>query len=107
MNKEWNDDWGGGLGLWSGTEIEPKKCEKVVSPKFNRAILFDTTQNSWHGLPDEIICPKEESRKSLAIYYLQPAYNLDSRKRAIFVPSEKQKGNKKIEEFCKERSKIT
>ena len=24
---------------------------------FNRAILFDTTQNSWHGLPQPLSCP--------------------------------------------------
>ena len=48
----------------------PNKLEKIIKPKFNRAILFDTTQNSWHGLVNPVNTKKNIFRKSLAIYYL-------------------------------------
>lgn len=38
-------------------------------PVFNRLVVFSTTDWSYHGLPDPIECPKEMSRKSIALYY--------------------------------------
>ena len=105
VSKEWKSEWGGGLGLWSGNK-DNLVCEKVIDIKFNRAVLFDTTQNSWHGLPDPINCPENVGRNSLAIYYLEPLKKLNDRYRALFIPSDSQRGDSKIQEFCIERSKL-
>ena len=66
LNKDWDEKWGGGLELWD--ENMKNKCIEV-SPAFNRTVIFSTTDNSYHGHPEPINCPENESRKSLALYY--------------------------------------
>jgi hypothetical protein len=76
-----------------------------VEVKFNRAVIFDTTQNSWHGLPDEITAPSNVFRKSLNIYYLtEPRENISPRERALFAPHKDQKDDEKIKELIVKRS---
>ena len=107
MTPDWNSDWGGGLEFWSHDEENnsPKECIVEIENKFNRAVLFDTTQNSWHGLPQELTCPENTARRSLACYYLTSLHkDTESRKRATFVPYGEQKNNPEIVEFCKKRS---
>ena len=79
---------------------------KTIEPKFNRAILFDTTQDSWHGLPNPLTCPEGKYRKSLAVYYLTDVdENTEERYRALFVPTNEQLNDIEIVKLCKERSK--
>ena len=66
LNPNWKDEWGGGLQL---VDFETRKVSKVVSPKFRRMILFNTTNRSLHGHPDPISCPEHEARYSFALYY--------------------------------------
>jgi len=109
MSKDWNEEWGGGLELWSHDPINfaPKDLVKVVPNKFNRAVIFDTTQHSWHGLPTELKCPEGVVRQSLAAYYVKPApEGSDPRGKALFAPTESQKGNPEIEQLIKERSSV-
>ena len=70
VSPEWGHDWGGHLGLWSGGEHGPDTPVKNICPMFNRAVLFDTSENSWHGLSREVSCPATYTRNSLAMYYL-------------------------------------
>lgn len=110
MSKEWDPAFGGGLELWSHNEEtnQPLAHVKTVDIKFNRAVLFDTTQNSWHGLPFPLSCPDHMVRQSMAAYYLgnAPAVT-DDRPRARFAPREDQKGNAEIEELIRQRSSLT
>ena len=57
LNRDWK--WGGSLHIG----------EKRISPEFNRAVLFETSEDSWHGHPEPLDCPENETRKSIAIYY--------------------------------------
>ncbi len=66
LNKDWKDSYGGCLELW---DKSMKKCEKKISPIFNNMIIFSTNDFSNHGHPDAIECPKDVSRKSIALYY--------------------------------------
>ncbi len=110
MTKGWQSSWNGGLELWTGYETakEPKELVKVVENKFNRAIIFDTTQNSWHGLPNTIECPEGIIRKSIAAYYLcaAPAQS-EERGRALFAPREEQKNDESVKELIKKRASIS
>lgn len=109
LSKDWNISWGGGLELWSHDfeNNRPKEKIKTVDNIFNRCIIFDTTQNSWHGLPKYIECPENQVRKSIAGYYLIPAKDgVDDRGRALFAPREDQVGNKEVEELIKKRSDV-
>ena len=46
-----------------------KKCDKKILPIFNRMVIFNTTETSYHGHPEPLICPPDRCRKSLALYY--------------------------------------
>jgi Rps23 Pro-64 3,4-dihydroxylase Tpa1-like proline 4-hydroxylase len=110
LNPNYKSGWGGELGLWTHDETmnQPKKCVKVIEPKFNRAILFDTTVNSWHGLEIPNKFPDKECRKSLAVYYLTlPNVQMDSRKRALFAPNEEQRNDTEVLDLIERRSKVT
>ena len=69
---------------------------------------FDVTKNAWHGLPENIKCPKGVSRNSLAIYYLQEPDKLasDKRLKAQFVPADWQKEDPKVKQLCKDRASL-
>lgn len=107
MTPDWEESWGGGLELWTHDEERnlPKDLAKQVYNKFNRAVIFDTTQNSWHGLPHEIQCPEGKSRNSLAIYYLsQPQEGAEPHTKAYFAPTKEQENDPTIFDFIKERA---
>jgi Rps23 Pro-64 3,4-dihydroxylase Tpa1-like proline 4-hydroxylase len=107
MTPNWNSSWGGGLEFWSHDEEaqQPKECITRIENRFNRAVLFNTNQNSWHGLPEPLTCPENISRKSLAMYYVS---GIDSkaepRKRALYAPYGDQIHDQNIIEFCRKRS---
>jgi Rps23 Pro-64 3,4-dihydroxylase Tpa1-like proline 4-hydroxylase len=66
VNQQWNEDWGGALELWDQTVT---RCEARYYPKFNRAILFETSEISFHGHPMPMNPPDNVTRKSIALYY--------------------------------------
>lgn len=103
------EEHGGHLGLWShdAANDAPGDLIKVIQPKFNRAVIFDTTQNSWHGMCCPLTQPEGIFRKSLAVYYLtDPAAGVDRRQRALFAAREEQRGDKSIEELILRRADI-
>lgn len=108
LNKNWQSEWGGHLGLYEHLENDtpsPGKLVKKIMPKFNRAVFFDTTMNSWHGLCESIRCPQDQYRKSLALYYLTtPPPNVDIRGKALFHPTAQQQGDPLIEALIKTRA---
>lgn len=73
LNKDWDPAWGGALDLYasdaSGRMTGAGPAARVT-PRFNTAAIFRTSDSSWHGLPDPITCPPHEGRRSLAIYYV-------------------------------------
>ncbi len=95
----------GHLGLWSYNHKtnQPKDLIKEVVLIFNRAIIFDTTQNSWHGMSQKLQVPKDIYRKSLAVYYLtEPKHAL----RAVYAPRDDQRDDKKVLETIKMRQDV-
>ena len=44
-------------------------CEKKIYPSFNKAVVFNTTDKSYHGHPDPMKLPNSFSRKSVALYF--------------------------------------
>ncbi len=109
LSDNWKGEWGGGLQLWShdASKEQPLKCEKKIEVKFNRAVIFDTTQNSWHGLPEDLKCPEGIYRKSLAIYYLtEPRSHISERGKALFSPHGTQKDDQGILDLIKKRADL-
>jgi Rps23 Pro-64 3,4-dihydroxylase Tpa1-like proline 4-hydroxylase len=66
LNKNWKKKYDGNLEFWDQDML---KCKKKVLPIFNRMVIFSTTDFSNHGHPTPLNCPKNKSRKSIAIYY--------------------------------------
>ncbi len=72
LEEDYDPEWGGSLQFWSHDKRKKKPLDKIkeIEPLFNRAILFDTTQHSWHGFPEPINPPQGKMRKSFAVYYM-------------------------------------
>lgn len=68
MNKDWKDEYEGHLELWHLTDEHKVLLEKV-SPQFNRCVIFETNEISYHGHPKPLKTPANVNRKSLATYY--------------------------------------
>ncbi len=65
LNKNWRNSYKGDLTLFD----KNMKNSKKISPNFNKIVIFNTTDFTFHGVPDPIKCPEYVSRKSLALYY--------------------------------------
>ena len=65
FNKDWKSDYNGSIELWSADMNEKITYE----PIFNRALLFYTGKNSYHGHPKKLTTPTNIFRKSIALYY--------------------------------------
>lgn len=66
MNKDWQQEYNGYLELW---DMETKKQLAYLAPNFNRCVIFETNEISFHGHPKPLNTPEGVSRKSLAAYY--------------------------------------
>jgi len=77
LSKDWKDEWNGMTELWD-ENVQNKVVESKV--KFNRAIIFQTNDISWHGIPEKILCPDNEYRKSFAFYYISPPTFIENKK---------------------------
>ncbi|MGH9783565.1 MAG: 2OG-Fe(II) oxygenase [Terriglobia bacterium] len=70
LNKEWEVSWGGCLEFHTNPRRWNENQIKVVAPLFNRGVIFETSERSWHGF-EQIRLPegkKHLSRKMLSIY---------------------------------------
>lgn len=70
LNKDWKTEWGGAIEIHSNPRQPDTNQIRAFDPTFNRAVMFETNEVSWHGFP-LIQLPEEErhrSRKSISIY---------------------------------------
>lgn len=54
------------MELWSR---DLKRCEQRIDVPFNRFVIFNTNDFSFHGHPDKLNVPAYRSRRSIATYY--------------------------------------
>jgi hypothetical protein len=93
LNSPWEDRWGGQFQLW---DKDVKHCEATFAPLFNRCVIFETSEISYHGVVP--VSPDAPSpRKSFATYYYTreaPAHWIGISHSTIFKarPEEKMKG---------------
>ena len=66
LNENWPEEYGGHLELWNR---DMTRCVHRILPIFNRCVIFNTTDFSYHGHPEPLNCPAGTTRKSLALYY--------------------------------------
>lgn len=65
LNKNWKESYGGKIELWNENVTI---CEKAYLPSFNRCVIFETNEISYHGY-STIHVPEGESRKSFYAYF--------------------------------------
>jgi Rps23 Pro-64 3,4-dihydroxylase Tpa1-like proline 4-hydroxylase len=93
LNDPWPESWGGQIQLW---DEEVKRCEAAFAPTFNRCVIFETNEISFHGVVP--VSPDAPApRKSFATYYYTkeaPAHWTGVSHSTIFKarPEEKVKG---------------
>jgi Rps23 Pro-64 3,4-dihydroxylase Tpa1-like proline 4-hydroxylase len=94
LNEGWRSKWGGQFQLW---DKDVKHCESAFDPLFNRCIIFETNEISYHGvLPVSPDAPA--ARRSFAAYYYTkeaPTHWTGESHSTIFKarPDEKLKGS--------------
>ncbi len=71
LNENWNEEWGGHVELW---DKDMRHCVQKIAPLLGRMVVFNTTEDSYHGHPDPLTCPDDRVRKSLALYYYSWEY---------------------------------
>lgn len=67
LNDDWKPEYNGDTELWNP---DCTRCEKRIYPEYNKALLFQTDNLSWHGVSRPIQCPPTTSRKTVAFYYV-------------------------------------
>jgi hypothetical protein len=103
------EDHGGHLGLWEHDPVSnlPGRLAKEIQPRCNRAVFFDTSCNSWHGMGRPLVQPEGLYRKSFAIYYLcDPAKDADKRGRALFALRKEQKDDGSLDDLIALRANV-
>lgn len=66
LNPDWKDEYGGHFEMWNS---DVSGCANTILPIFNRCVIFQTSEISFHGHPDPLNCPPDRARRSLALYY--------------------------------------
>lgn len=91
LNHQWQDDWGGCIELAEDPWDPHNRNRKALAPLFNRAVIFETTESSWHGF-SRIHLPADQqqlSRRSFAIYLYsreRPAAQTAASHATVYVP---------------------
>ena len=84
LNKDWQEEYGGHFEMWDADMTE---CKNKILPIFNRCVIFNTTDFSFHGHPEPLNCPENRTRKSLALYYYsngRPAHEVANGHTTVF-----------------------
>lgn len=92
LNPEWQEEWGGALELHVNPWLPPEEdAVRTIVPIANRCVIFETTENSWHGFK-RIDLPADKrqlSRRSIAVYYYtksRPEKELAPSHATVYVP---------------------
>ncbi len=105
LNKNWKPEYGGSMEMWNA---DMSKIVKAVSPDFNRALIFETNDISYHGY-SKITLPPGVSRKSFYTYFYtnEPANEKVKYHDTVFKPKPEDSALKKVGTTVKENLKNT
>ncbi len=94
LSDNWKSEYGGELELWEGNNSKDNdakitRCVVKAEPLFNRMVIFQCNDYSWHGSSNPVVCPDNAKRIFLTISYLsdrQLESNFENkRQKAFFV----------------------
>lgn len=90
MNKDWKEEYEGYLELWDFSN-DNKVLLAKYAPTFNRCVIFETNEMSFHGHPKPLKTPAGINRKSIATYYYsetRPANEIAGEHNTIYINTE-------------------
>jgi len=90
MNKDWKEEYEGHLELWDLSN-DKKTLLGKYAPEFNRCVIFETNEISFHGHPRPLKTPNDVNRKSIATYYYtktRPESEIGPEHNTIYVNTE-------------------
>lgn len=93
LSKNWGKENAGQLEIWDGESVvnnDAKIHTKITSfvPLFNKLVLFNNTNNAWHGNPDPVKCSKDSTRIFVTLSYLSEMHRIpydNTRQKAFFI----------------------
>lgn len=97
MNKDWKDEYEGHLELWDLSDGKMDQLGKFA-PLFNRCVIFETNEISFHGHPKKLNTPQGMTRKSIATYYYtatRPGEEVAADHNTVYVNTEGASGQVK------------
>ena len=80
LNDGWKNEYEGALNLYDRNLTLVEK----IYPVGNRIAIFTTSEDSFHGFPENIKCPKNVIRKSINLYYYTAPRNERARRKILF-----------------------
>ena len=80
LSKEWKEENGGHLEIWEGDKVNAGDCKiynciDKILPIFNTLVIFNCTDNAWHGNPEPISIKNGEKRIFVTLSYLSEEYD--------------------------------
>jgi hypothetical protein len=66
LSETWHESWGGAIEFWDREMSGPVD---QAYPRFNRLVVFSTSEHSHHGPRVPNACPPDSPRKVLNLYY--------------------------------------
>jgi hypothetical protein len=66
LTPDWRPEYGGELELW---DTQATRMQLRVAPLFNRAVIFSTRSDTFHGHPNPWAAPGGINRQSIALCY--------------------------------------
>src|SRR5215475_10114243 len=102
LNKGWKPEYGGQFELWNETGTQRVTS---VEPVFNRCLIFEVTDTSFHGLPTPVACPPGQTRNSFAVYYHTAAKAESAEMKthtSIYAPSSYRQENFSVRKLAKD-----
>lgn len=82
LNDDWSEEDGGALELW---DRQVQRVVRSIPPTFNRAVLFATTADAFHGV-QTVTCEATRTRRSLAVYYFTDDHTVRPIRSTHYVP---------------------
>ena len=105
LNKCWKTEFNGCLEIWND---EMTHCVEKIEPLFNRLVIFECTEKSYHGVPETINFKNDEKMRMSLITSYMSRLNVDEngRKRAKFVARPNDRNDEEMEKLRRDRSSI-
>jgi hypothetical protein len=102
LNKDWKTEYGGQFELWNETGTQRVKA---IEPVFNRCLVFEVTDTSYHGLPVPVACPPGRTRNSFAVYYhtvAKPGEGEIKAHTSVYAPSSYRQNSFNVKSLAKD-----